>query len=449
MTGGLIQLILKGIEDNFLTNNPEITFFKTVFRRHTNFSIETREQLFNSSLMFGGRSMCKINKEGDLISNMIIKIELPSLNISNKLASIYSNNNICVKEVCDCFCDKCNKCNKNKLPHFSWCNAIGHVIIDYVEIEIGGQIIDKHYGEWFEIWTELTQPHEKRQGYWEMIGKKDPTNFNYNSFSDSLTLYVPLNFWFCRNIGLALPLIGLYYTDVNVYVKWKDFDDLYISNLGSTNVKPLVKPMFNATVLTDFVYLDFDERFKFGKNSQLYLIEQLQFNNGSSFSRGITNPTIDLHFNHPIKEIIWTIQRNDICEKSLDNDFDFNYGNDWFNYSIYKSRLNNTITDTFKVFKLQLNGNDRMISRGASYFRLVQPYLYHTRVPTNYIYVYSFGLKPEEAQPTGTCNFSLLDNIRLYFEMNKLRQTDYTIKVWAINYNVLLFCSGLAGLAFS
>ena len=193
MTGGLIQLILKGIEDNFLTNNPEITFFKTVFRRHTNFSIETREQLFSSSLMFGARSMCKINKEGDLISNMIIKVDLPSLNVSNKLSSIYTNNNICVKEICDCFCDKCNKCNKNRLPQFSWCNAIGHVIIDYVEIEIGGQIIDKHYGEWFEIWTELTQPQEKRQGYWEMIGKKEPTNFNYNSFSDNLTLYIPLN----------------------------------------------------------------------------------------------------------------------------------------------------------------------------------------------------------------------------------------------------------------
>lgn len=448
MTGGLIQLILKGIEDNFLTNNPEITFFKTVFRRHTNFSIETREQLFNSSLMFGSRSMCKINKEGDLISNMIIKIELPSLNISNKLSSIH-NNNICVREVCDCFCDKCNKCYKNKSPQFSWCNSIGHAIIDYVEIEIGGQIIDKHYGEWFEIWTELTQPQEKRQGYWEMIGKKDPTNFNYNSFSDNLILYVPLNFWFCRNIGLALPLIGLYYTDINIYVRWREFEDLYISNVPSSNLKPFIKPNFNATILTDFVYLDFEERFKFGKKSQLYLIEQLQYNNGVSFNKSITNPTIDLNFNHPIKELIWIIQRNDISEKSLENDSSFSYGNDWYNYSIYKSRLVNTITDTFKTFKIQLNGNDRMSCRSASYYRLVQPYLYHTRVPTNYIYVYSFGLKPEEAQPTGTCNFSLLDNIRLYFEMNKFRQTDYTIKVWAINYNVLLFCSGLAGLAFS
>lgn len=442
MTGGLIQLLLKGVQDNFITNNPEITYFKTVFKRHTNFSIETRENLFNSPLIFGGRSLCKINKEGDLISNMIIKVELPSLNISNNRYI----NNICIKEICDCFCEKCNNCSSKKTPIYSYCNAIGHALIDYVEIEIGGQIIDKQYGEWFEIWTELTQPQEKRQGYWEMIGKKEPTSFSYNSFTDRLTLYIPLNFWFCRNVGLALPLISLYYTDVNIYIKWREFHDLYISNIPNMRLQTV--PTFSASILVDYIYLDFEERYKFGKKTQLYLIEQLQYSNGNTFNKGITNPIIDLNFNHPIKELIWTIQRNDINEYS-DDPMNFSYGNDWFNYSVYKSRTINTITDTFKLFKMQLNGNDRMQLMNASYFRLVQPYLYHTRIPTNYIYLYSFGFKPEEAQPTGTCNFSLLDNIRLYFEMNRIRHSDYTIKVWAINYNVLLFCSGLAGIAFS
>jgi len=432
MTGGLIQLISKGIIDLQITENPQITYFKSVFCKHTNFAIETYEEVFSGGASFGGISLCKINQYGDLLSDIVVKINLPSLNKFTALP--------CVKDIQDdCYCGKCKK----KQPTFSWVNAIGHIIIDYVELQIGGKIIDKQYGEWFEIWTELVQTQEKRQGYYEMIGKVDYGAFK-NNFKENMTLYVPLNFWFCRNIGYALPLLSLYYEDVNIKIKWRNFDDCYISDIP--NVKCNTNHTFAASLLVDQIFLDNQEREKFLLEDQMYVIDQLQYHD-YNYSKSVKSPKIDLGmFNKPIKELVWALQRNDIGEYTvykLDNNNELVISaNDWFNFCIKKTKDKG---DTFGSAKLILAGNERFGDMSAQYFRLMQPYKYHTRVPGNYIYNYCFSLKPEEIQPTGSCNFSVISNIYLQLKDVKM-ETDYTVKIWATNINFLLIDGGMSGL---
>ena len=428
MPGGLIQLIAVGDQDNYLTKQPEITFFKTVYRRHTNFSIETYEEVFINGTGFDKKITCNIQRHGDLLSNICLQVELPSLNKDS---------------------DK-NKC-------FSWVNAIGHVLIEYVEIEIGGNIIDKQYGEWLEIWSEFTQTSEKKIGYNEMIGKND--SFNCQN-KNALTLFIPLNFWFCRNIGLALPLISLQYHSVKINIKINSFDKCWVSIKGTPDgKKPEEINQIKTSMLIDYVFLDLKERRKFAQQSHMYLIEQIQFNGDREFSKSNTIINIPLNFNHPIKELFWVLQRHDVLNTDFsainkDDPYEWEHGNDTFNFSNFRSKKYNT-SETFDRMTLLFNGQQRFKDFNAKYFRLLQAYYYHTRIPSNYIYCYSFALKPEEHQPTGTCNFSRLDNVTLRIIKNKPDDvdrnflSDYSIRVYGINYNVLFITGGMAGIAFS
>jgi hypothetical protein len=434
MTGGLIQLVSKGLIDNFITDIPEITFFKYVFHRYSNFAIEIYEDTFSGSSSFGSLAECRINPYGDLISNLILHIELPSLNEHNSLTDI------CIKEICDCYCTKCNRSIDKTV--FSWANGIGHLIIDYVELQIGGKTMDRQSGEWLNIWTDLTLTSEKRQGYNEMIGKKEPTNFNYNSYTGSMSLFVPLNFWFCRDIGYALPLVSIFYEDVKVRVKWRNFHDCYISNIHNAKRNPIHN--FNCSLLVDHIFLDIVEREKFIKENQTYVIDQIQHME-MSFAKAVKCPKIDISsFFGSVRELIWAVQRSDIGFKEEDM-----LGNDWYNYSINKNRLINiktNINETFASAKFILNGIERFREMKSTYFRLVQPYQYHTKIPNNYIYLYSFSIKPEQLQPSGMCNFSVYSNITL--QLNGIQMpVDYVVKLWIINHNILLISDGIAGLA--
>jgi len=437
MGGGLIQLIAVGEQDQFLTGNPQITFFKSVYKRHSNFAMEVKNQIFSGGVSFGSLNSCVILKDGDLISDIILNIKLGSLNKK-------TNNKVCVKDL-NMKCP-CNNCCKTTC--FSWVNSIGHAIVEYVELEIGGYQIDKQYGEWFEIWSELTQNYEKRFAYNELIGKKEAAGFNINSFDDSLDLLIPMNFWFCKNIGLAIPCIAITNHDIKFNVKWRPFDQLWISN--NKNAEP-VMPSFEASLLVDFIYLDLQERKKFSSKNHIYLLEQVQSNGDYFFNKSNKNPIIKLNFFHPVKEVVWAIQRADTLIRSTDDDDeDFTYGNDWFNFSNNKNFSSAGVIDIFDTALLQFNGTDRMIPLPAKYFRLYQPYKYHTKCPNNFVYSYSFGLRPEEIQPSGTCNFSCFDNARLMLNMkNKEIKSDYIIKIYAINYNMLVITKGMVGLGFS
>jgi hypothetical protein len=469
MGGGLMQLVAYGAQDIYLTGNPQITFFKVVYRRHTNFSMEAIEQTFNGAADFGKRVTCTVSRNGDLMHRVYLQVTVPEVEVPVN-------------------------------GKFRWLNWLGHILIKNVEVEIGGQRIDKHYGDWLHIWNELTQTSGHKSGYANMVGNVPRLTQKTGSTSvvtrvPEVDLYIPLEFWFCRNPGLALPLIALQYHEVKINIEFRSASDCYWSG-GSVSV---ATPMLAAASLyVDYIYLDTDERRRFAQVSHEYLIEQLQFTGDESVSN-VSNK-IKLNFNHPCKELIWVIQRDAHVDTST---MATTGGKQWFNYTdavdatwetgtpgdAFGGGLIGTMTPlevdtdlqgiTFPgsdvsgtyikfvtgvdsgfnpVFsaKLQLNGHDRFSERMGRYFNLVQPYQHHTNVPATGINVYSFGLKPEEHQPSGTCNMSRIDNATLQLYLTAATTSSVgsapgnaKVRVYATNYNVLRIMSGMGGLAYS
>lgn len=447
MPYGTMQLIYIGEQNLYITDNPQITFFKTVYKRHTNFAIDTIQEFFDGRVNFGQQIRCKLSKNGDLLSKTGIYIKLSNLNKRRK-------NNLCQNtNECLCTCPKCLLGEKNEEIIYGWANSIGHVLLEWIEIYVGGQLIDRHYGEWLEIWTELTQTAEKRLGYYEMVGKKDPLAYTVDSFTESMELYVPLNFWFCRNIGLAIPVLSLIHHDIEFIVKIRDFDGCWVCNKIDA---PRPKANIYACILADYIYLSLEERHKFYTESHLYLIDQLQLNENNHLNCNTGNMNIDLEFNQPVKEMIWFIQRLDVlgpAQGVWPEDCSYPRGNDHFNFTTARIPRLSRLKETFSCAKLQLSGVDRTSVWPASYFRLWQNYYYHTRIPTaNYLYTYSFSLAPEDHQPSGTCNMSMVDNARLCLKLIPKRRVceKYPVrcKIYAVNYQLFLVTAGMGSVLF-
>ena len=402
MGGGLMQLVAIGAQDVHLTGEPQISFFKVVYRRHTNFSMESIEQSFNGTAKPGSRVTCTISRNGDLVTNMWLEVTLPKENATSNV-------------------------------HY-YVNSVGHALIEYVELEIGGQRIDKHYGEWLEIWSELTLPEEKRHGFKEMIGRRDA--YGTTSKLESNELFIPLQFFFCRNPGLALPLIALQYHEVKLNIKFRDGKKL--------DTDHEVKDFDSVKLYVDYVYLDTEERQRFAQMSHEYLIEQLQHTGVESTK----SDQVRLNFNHPVKELVWTVRRTADAEVlEFGNVADLGSYQDSGN--VLDFPFAKPADESFDFAKLQLNGHDRFTERKAAYFRLVQPYQHHTRVPNKHIYSYSFALNPEAHQPSGTCNFSRLDNVTLNLKGLSEKSDEGELLVYAVSNNILRITSGMGGLAYS
>ncbi len=504
MTGGLMQLVAYGAQDVYLTGSPMITFFKAVYRRHTNFAMESVEQTFNGVPDFERNISCLISRHGDLISGVYLQATLPAVS----------------------GVETANAAER-------WSENVGHHLIKSIELDIGGQVIDKHYGDWLDIWAQLTVPAEKNIGYYEMIGQ-DPTGpmgapgraqrdeFDAIRISNK-TVYIPLQFWFCRNIGLALPLIALQFHEVKIHMKLASKLEL----MRTTNKTIVVgEGLSNVKLWIDYIYLDEDERRKFTQVAHEYLIEQLQVVE-KKVTSGLYRDQpkyvdIDLDFNHPVKELIWTVQNIQAME-DLDRQYsnftsvranrpqlanppdeleDFTplYGvqfnsNPPANLNLRPNQNDDSIhrlgmlkrEDHILAFtnhscvvppgslnpvisaQLFLNGHQRFKEMSGNYFNLYQCNKHHTSVPISPgINVYSFALKPEEHQPSGSCNFSRIDNAKLTIAISMFTSqadidsypgvisgTSQTfdsnkcmVKVYAINYNVLRIMSGMGGLAY-
>jgi hypothetical protein len=413
MGGGLCQLVAYGAQDIYLTGNPQITFFKVVYRRHTNFSIESIEQTLSGTTNFNNIVTCYISRNGDLINNMWAQIKLPSASsVITSTGSTYK----------------------------TWTNNVGNMLIKSSELSIGGQLIDKHYSEWNDIWNELTDPHKHG---WKLTGKK---NFVAKTdISNNTRYYVPFLFWFCKNAGLSLPLIALQYHDVKLKLQLNTLDNLIHTDGSSVSTSGNISEF---KIYVDYIFLDTDERRRFAQVSHEYLIEQVQ-RTTNNIEDGANS--INLNFNHPVKSIYWVI--NNASREATDTLPVINegltdtHGNDWLNYSASSENtdLGYGTYDTFNTAKLLFNGNDRFQERDALYFRQVQPFQHHSNIPKKHIYVYSFAIKPEEHQPSGTCNFSRIDTAKLVFTNVKAGN----IKIFAINYNILRIMSGMGGLAYS
>ena len=461
--GGLLQLVAYGAQDVYLTANPQVTFFKQLYRRHSNFAMEAIEQTFNGVANFGKRVTCTIARNGDLINKVYLQVTLPSVSEAELDAGAVAN--------------------------FNWVTGVGKALIRQVELEIGGQLIDRQYGEWLHIWNELTLPTGKILNYnrmtngiggvrltedgtaecpscetglgCELQNVSDYVNAPYSAYEarktdgsgncqvvnttyagtclPETTLYVPLEFWFCRHVGLSLPLIALQYHEVKINL---DFQELrYLVNLGATSSPFLStlnsKGLVACSLFVDYIYLDTEERRRFAQVAHEYLIEQLQFTGEESLTS--TSNKVRLQFNHPVKELIWVVQNPSYldCNGLLNNPFCFS---------------DNICGNPTAVAKLQLNGQDRFTEREGSYFNYVQPYQHHTNSPSVGINVYSFALKPEDLQPSGSCNFSRIDNATLNMTLTPKSfdgNSSVNARIYATNYNVLRIMSGMGGLAYS
>lgn len=412
-----MQLVACGAQDIYLTGSPTITYFKALYRRHTNFAMESIQQTFSGTVGFGNTVTVLLSRNGDLVHGMTVSIDLPAN------------------------------------PQ-GWRHDIGHKLLERVDIEIGGQLIDRHYSDWFEIWAQLTVPASKKLGYRKLIGQSPLSSTGgitgLQTNADKTTVNIPLQFWFCRNIGLALPLIALQYHEVKVTIKFCPLS--YANIVGDATVRQIV----NASLWADYIYLDTDERRRFAQVSHEYLIDQVQFTGDETYSGlanagDVLNKSITLNFNHPVKELIW------VCVSTDDpgNFVGSAQGPGYDNFSNANCRGVNPVISA----KLQINGLDRLAERAGSYFNLEQPYKRHTCIPDSPgINIYSFALNPEEHQPSGTCNFSRLDNFKLILTLKGARGQNGQIpdplqagavKVFAVNYNVLRITSGMGGVAYS
>jgi len=543
MGGALMQLVAYGAQDVFLTGTPEITFWKVSYRRHTNFAMESIEQTFSGQADFGRRVTCTISRNGDLAYRTYLQVTLPEIN--QDMAKV------------------------NEGVYARWLDFPGEQLIAQVEVEIGGQRIDRQYGDWMHIWNQVTLSSEQQKGYHKMIGHTtqltyitDPNFAEVNGPCASsggpsqvcaprkslpeTTLYVPLLFWFCRNPGLALPLIALQYHEVKINIDFRPIGEVLwaVKTLTASASSQSVAVAYQqslvaASLYIDYIFLDTDERRKFAQNPHEYLIEQLQFTGDESV--GSSSNKIKLNFNHPCKELIWVVQPDsnvDYCDSLTGGSTlyrtlgaqPFNYtdaidalpnaihafggpaetsGDEAFitasglfqmgtaldNTNFTSATINNVVSSnndwgfgnnganttaagagsyvsdagTFVLAetaldmhcwgenpvvtaKLQLNGQDRFSEREGSYFDVVQPFQHHTRAPDTGINVYSFALRPEEHQPSGTCNFSRIDNAVLQLVLSSATVTGTAtakVRVYAVNYNVLRVMSGMAGVAYS
>jgi len=610
MGGGLMQLVAYGAQDVYLTGNAQITFWKVVYRRHTNFSIETIEHTLSGNPDFGRKSTATIIRNGDLATKICLMVTLNTVTWNPRNPG-------------------------SKAPKFAWVRRLGHALIKSIEVSIGGSRIDKQYGVWMDLWYELTHDINQERGYRAMIGDVEELTRldepdSQGNIKDQYTMYIPLQFWFCRNSGLALPLIALQYHEVRIDFEFEDVNKLIVWQTDDQGNTPDLKglEMKEASILVDYVYLDSVERRRFAQVGHEYLIEQVQFTGDETITGNAKSSNIQykskLGFNHPTKELIWVVKNSTfagddraggsfgvghkfLCYTHDDNKWEdalrdaanniangmitinpgttgsgsslssssisdmesyinlsgavmsvdvktrpthdvrfnifisgstptsmtfkryplyngipTNNGASGFNYADYIDEVqvnvdtnaqtfvatvishslslteivpidsNNLIdqryntnntgnpNDVFVIQPqnyglrldgkgnpiaeagLQLNGHDRFDPRLSGYFNYVQPYNCHTRTPADGVNVYSFGLHPEQHQPSGTANLSRIDNTVLILRLSdplrnnfgkasqlQIDVSDSKLWVFAFSYNILRIMAGMGGLAYS
>jgi hypothetical protein len=427
MGGGLLQLVACGAQDAYLSGNPQITFWKGLFKRHTNFAMEPFRINFSGQPNWGTKQSAIIGRHADLLYSTYLEVVLP---YNGTDGNAFSWNN-----------------EKNRL---------GYNLIKYAELDIGGQLIDRLYGEWLFLWDALSSSYPTTVNLFRMVGGgfaagsvalNNTVQCNAVNGKPSLpnVFYVPLSFFYTRNPGAALPLIALQYHEVKINILWNDAQHI----AGDFRNASKTPPAIQAAIYIDYIYLDTEERRRMAQESHEYLIEQTQYNEDKGISS--YNNRIDLTFNHPVKELVWVVQPTyyNNCSQSTSK-------------GVY--RLQPFTYDWSAVYKqhLQINGQDRLDSRFGDYFNKVQLYQHHSggfayssgSIGPG-IYMYSFALKPEEHQPSGTCNFSRIDTATIAMEMSggvtidEQADNTWDVRVYAVNYNILRIMSGMAGLAYS
>ena len=418
MAGGLMQLVAYGAQDVYLTGNPEVTFYQAKYKRHTNFAMENIEQTVNGTAANSGRVSVTVARNGDLVGDMYLELE-------SAIAATAT------AEAGDC-------------------NWVAERAISSVELSIGGQRIDKHYQKWWRLYSELYLDEAKKATWGKMTTAAD-------TGTGTGAVYLPLIFFFNRNPGLYLPLIALQYHEVRIDIDLASDFDTFLN-------KSVLK------VWANYVYLDTEERRRFAQKGHEYLIEQVQHTGTDTVDPSATKQ-VRLSYNHPVKELVWCFSntaaksslwnftaKNLVTEVALESDHTAvndsncyvpisNLGTPMYATKLSSEAYTEENAGQLETFKLVLNGQDRFKEQKGKYFNQVQAYNHHSGCPAPGVYSYSFALKPEEHQPTGTCNFSRIDNAQVAVKM--AAGTATSMHMFATNYNVLRIQSGMGGLAFS
>jgi len=432
-----MQLVAYGAQDVYLTGSPKVTFFQAVYKRHTNFAMENIEQVVNGSAANNARLSVTVARNGDLIGEMYLELTPTGTLVNTTDPEDDTNDTIWVAE---------------------------RAVAD-IELTIGGQRIDKHYQKWWRLYSELYLDEAKKIQYGKMTSTTAATGTG--------KVFLPMVFFFNRNPGLYLPLIALQYHEVRLDIT---LASVYANYFTSAAVK----------VWGNYVYLDTEERRRFAQKGHEYLIEQVQHTGVDTITAGGTKQ-VRLSYNHPVKELVWCFSNtgtaseyNDMWLTShalssnvvltleplakantatttstpissagapvqLANVALANTSTTWVEDGAHGAKVS---TGPLSTFKLILNGQDRFKEQSGKYFNQVQPYYHHSGNPYPGIYSYSFALKPEEHQPTGTCNFSRIDNAQVEV-VTKAATELGNMHMFAVNYNVLRIQSGMGGLAFS
>jgi len=433
MAGGLMQLVAYGAQDVYLTGSPKVTFFQAVYKRHTNFAMENIEQVVNGTAANSARLSVTVARNGDLIGEMYLELTSNATLVTSTGADTTVNGETASNE---------------------W---VAERAVADIELTIGGQRIDKHYQKWWRLYSELYLDEAKKAQYGKMASATALGN----------KVFLPMVFFFNRNPGLYLPLIALQYHEVRLDIT---LSATYNHFFGTNSVK----------VWGNYVYLDTEERRRFAQKGHEYLIEQVQHTGVDTVNQTATAKQVRLSYNHPVKELVWCFSNtgtsasaNDMWDTSYQGGSNLStisnllYAGDAANANAYCTSLsgigapmmiaNGTQwlgeegasgkVGPLDTFKLILNGQDRFKEQSGKYFNQVQPFYHHSGNPYLGIYSYSFALKPEEHQPTGTCNFSRIDNAQV--EVKTKGGSKTSMHMFAVNYNVLRIQSGMGGLAFS
>lgn len=485
--GGSTQVGLTSTQDLYLTGNPQITYFKAVYRRHTNFAIEAIPQTFNGtvSTTSDNNLTCIISKSADLIKDIWVEVDLSdtvgdSLNADGPAA------------------------NPNRQltggTYASWCNNTGHAFLKRCQMYIGSDLIDQHDSRWLDIWNDLTDHDDK-----EHIGlnKSNSKNTHLKAQNNAgrlptCTLNIPLKFWFNRNPGLAIPINALTFSDVKLVLQTRDLRRLINTDhttFGGNAGAGITFSNWSSTkiqIYVDYIFLDAAERTRFTNKAHEYLIEQVQYDNPIVLAgpAGSATQNFRMRFSHPVKELIWVFfttarsQENIAVQAATDATTNTSFtltqtagvpqqspaiaggsnGNDYFNYGVggnftltpvssQASGSNIYMSNTpehFDTLELLLDNNRRFAPRKATYFRTCQPLQAGHKIPNKHVYVYSFALNPEDYQPSGTCNFSRIDSVDFKFNNTGTDAgSNRSFAVYAVNYNILRIMSGMGGLAYT
>ena len=412
MPSGRIQLASVGVQDFYLTGNPEITYFQKIYKRHTSFALETLDNTFEDVADFGGEVRCVIPRKGDLIRTIYLRVELPALTSDN-------------------------------ISNIGYTDSIGNAIIEHADLIIGGQIIERITGEYMEIHNQYFVSDSKQESLKALIGTTGQQRGLGNATSNTNAIYgpyprtflVPLPFYFYRHEPLSIPLTALTRQEVEVRIKFRKIDDLYFTDVGKL---PFTPKLGNTTLPVEYIFVS-DAEASYLKKSRIdYLITQVQLS--TNITKNMT-PSYRLGFVNPVKELFIAIQNSNLVAN-----------NEIFNYS----NPGSSNTNYHHLISMNMDFNNETIIdekvADTNFMFSLQPLLHHTRMPkaseNRQFYCYSFSLDPESYSPSGQINMSRIQNKTIRFNLSKNGDIDRYIKIYAKSYNILRIENGLAGLMF-